>query len=120
MGMFSFITQNSGKSIIIYDFQTKKYPCKTYYMWDNNGNVWIEEMYRGYGMFGGKDYYILLAEMNCEYDDDVSDEEKRCDGIDMEGNKEFLHPNLTDCLSWTWRNKCPSSCMHQGGLIAFE
>jgi len=33
-------------------------------MRDNKGNVWVEEDYEGYGRFGGKDYYELLAEMN--------------------------------------------------------
>lgn len=33
-------------------------------MLDNHGNEYIEMDYEGYGIFGGKDYYVLLAEMN--------------------------------------------------------
>ena len=32
-------------------------------MLDNKGNVWTEDNYEGYGVFGGKDYYELLAEL---------------------------------------------------------
>ncbi|MHA1288850.1 MAG: hypothetical protein ACTSPB_15775, partial [Candidatus Thorarchaeota archaeon] len=34
------------------------------YMLDDKGNVWKESAYEGYGRFGGKDFYELLAEMN--------------------------------------------------------
>lgn len=30
----------------------------------NNGNVWRKDNYDGYGVFGGKDFFVLLAEMN--------------------------------------------------------
>jgi hypothetical protein len=33
-------------------------------MIDNKGNVYKEENYEGYGVFGGKAFYELLAEMN--------------------------------------------------------
>jgi hypothetical protein len=33
-------------------------------MIDDQKNVWIEYYYEGYGEFGGKDFYELLAEMN--------------------------------------------------------
>ena len=33
-------------------------------MCDDKGNKYVEECYEGYGVFGGKDYYELLAEMN--------------------------------------------------------
>jgi len=119
MGLFSWIAQNSDRSIIISYFATRRRPCRTVYMWDNLGRRWVEPAYEGYGIFGGKDYYVLLAEMNREYEEDVDDEVKRVDGINMEGNSETLHPNLTDCPQWTWRNECPSSCPNQGGLIQF-
>ena len=33
-------------------------------MFDDKGNKWQEKGYDGYGEFGGKDYYELLADMN--------------------------------------------------------
>ena len=63
MGQFSWITQDTGEAI------RECYGCNdgnltTAYMHDNKGNVWEEKSYEGYGVFGGKDYYQLLAEMN--------------------------------------------------------
>ena len=83
-------------------------------MWDNKRRRWRQDKYEGYGVFGGKDYFVLLAEMNKEYGLDVSDDKKRSDGIRMEGGEGILHPNLTNCNKWTWTNKCPRSCPEQG------
>ena len=61
MGFFSWKTNNSDRSI------ANRYSDRStfkVYMKDNKGNVWVEEDYDGYGRFGGKDYYELLAEMN--------------------------------------------------------
>jgi hypothetical protein len=33
-------------------------------MHDDKGNKWLEKRYEGYGVFGGKDYYELLDQMN--------------------------------------------------------
>lgn len=37
---------------------------KTVHMLDDKGNKYTEDNYEGYGVFGGKDFYILLGEMN--------------------------------------------------------
>jgi hypothetical protein len=63
MGQFSWITQDTRETI------RERYGCSdtsltTAYMHDNKGNVWEEHNYEGYGVFGGKDYYQLLAEMS--------------------------------------------------------
>jgi len=67
----------------------------------------------GYGKFGGKDYYVLLEEMNNKYDDNV----KRDDGIEISFNshdENTLYPNLIDSLKWKWINKAPKDCPNQG------
>lgn len=57
MGMFSWFTQDTNHRII--NGQRHKV-----IMTDDKGNQYIEDCYEGYGEFGGKDYYELLAEMN--------------------------------------------------------
>jgi len=61
MGFFSWKTCDTDESILnIYsDRETKSVA-----MVDDKGNVYLEDEYEGYGVFGGKDYYHLVAEMN--------------------------------------------------------
>lgn len=59
MGKFSWFTQDTNKQIGSDERNTI-----TVTMFDNKGNSWKEDNYKGYGIFGGKDYYELLAEMN--------------------------------------------------------
>lgn len=55
--MFSWYTQDTNKRIVANQ-------NKSIIMTDMFGNKWVEECYEGYGVFGGKDFYELLAEMN--------------------------------------------------------
>ena len=55
--MFSWFTQDTHRRIV------NGAPYRVI-MTDNNGNQYVEDCYEGYGVFGGKDYYELLAEMN--------------------------------------------------------
>lgn len=57
MGQFSWFTQDTHHRIV----SDEK---KTIYLVDDKGNKWKESLYDGYGVFGGKDFYELLAEMN--------------------------------------------------------
>jgi hypothetical protein len=110
MGMFSWIAQDTNKPIYVTGYQKRGYEQRKYYMWDNKGNSWKEPDYEGYGIFGGKDYYILLAEMNRTYGEDVTEDKKREEGIDIEfsSNKDgIVFPNLTETSVWTWINKQP-------------
>jgi|UniRef100_A0A6C0H1C1 hypothetical protein len=117
MGVFSWIAQDTKQPIYINGYQKPGYEQRTYYMWDNNGNSWKEPSYEGYGIFGGKDYYILLAEMNRVYGDNVSDEIKREDGIHIVfecSHDGILFPNLTESSIWTWTNNEPNHHYNQG------
>lgn len=74
-------------------------------------------------MFGSKDYYILLAEMNKTYGEDVTDDEKRNEGINIEfssNHKGILFPNLTESLIWTWKNKQPAMNYNQGRYSGYD
>jgi hypothetical protein len=61
MGFFSWHTSNTNKSIA--NVHGSKNTI-TVAMVDDKNNVWIERAYDGYGEFGGKDFYELLAQMN--------------------------------------------------------
>jgi hypothetical protein len=113
MGFFSWLTQDTGESIANRYSNRKTF---TVYMTDNKGNRWKEEDYEGYGVFGGKDYYELVAEMNGLPSD-------RDAGIDLAfqnspsgENPDCLFPNLSEApdWKWEWENEAPMSCPDQG------
>ncbi len=112
MGSFSWKAQDTRESIAVEN-------PKSVYMLDNKGNKWKESNYQGYGVFGGKDFYQLVAEMNVEFyphlklTGDV--DEDRNIGIDLSyGNKPYLSPNLYHDGTRKWKNEAPSDCEHQG------
>ena len=61
MGFFSFMTQDTNKSICNKHSNMETFPVT---MTDHNNNRWFEKNYDGYGVFGGKDFFELVAEMN--------------------------------------------------------
>ncbi|MDD3404964.1 MAG: hypothetical protein PHH23_01680 [Paludibacteraceae bacterium] len=97
MGFFSWKTQDTNRSI------ANRHSCMPVFnviMTDNKGNQWEEDNYDGYGVFGGKDYYELLAEMNGLGND-------RSKGIKLafsesianvfeNGNQKILFPSLSE------------------------
>jgi hypothetical protein len=126
MGFFSWITQDTERSIS--NVYTEREPFKVI-MLDNKGNKWVEEGYDGYGVFGGKDFYELLAEMNgvvlphnMVLEGEDYTEYMRSKGIDItfkdnpsgDNTSGVLYPNLVESESWTWRDEGPVSCEYQG------
>jgi hypothetical protein len=114
MGQFSWITQDTNEAI------REMYGCMdvdktTAYMHDNMGNVWHEISYEGYGVFGGKDFFQLLAEMN-NLDGLTGDvDNDRSLGIDLRySGQPYLSPNLTRHRDWTWVNEAPEDDPNQG------
>lgn len=115
MGQFSWITQDEGTSI------RESYGCDdkyliSAYMHDNKGNVYEEKNYEGYGVFGGKDFYQLLAEMNNLAVNGDEDHDRSL-GIDLYFNEEgikFISPNLTRHKSWNWIPDAPKDDPNQG------
>ena len=104
MGFFSFMTNDTDTSI------SNMYSTRetfTVYMMDNKGNVYQENNYEGYGIFGGKDYYELLAEMNGL--------KTRSEGIDLAfSGQKYLCPNLVEDKDWKWQNVLTEDCPNQG------
>ena len=91
-GQFSWFTQDTDEQIGCEDGNRIHVV-----MSDLEGNQWPEDNYEGYGVFGGKDYYELMAEMNGfgKYTDDT--DTLREIGIALEFNNEFQVPgtNIT-------------------------
>ena len=75
-GQFSWMTQDTGQQIGSQD--ENQIPV---YMFDDKGKYYYENDYDGYGVFGGKDYYELLDQMNGGSGD-------RIRGIDLAFGKE--------------------------------
>jgi hypothetical protein len=129
MGFFSWNTQDTDKSIANQYSNRKTFRVQ---MMDNKGNVWTENEYEGYGVFGGKDYYELLAEMNgfvsqkgltYESDGEAYTDEARGFGIDLafKGNGSGVatdgvyYPNLVEQADgWVYQMGGPDSCDFQG------
>jgi hypothetical protein len=118
MGFFSWRTQDTDRSI------ANNWSIRDTFkvdMVDDKGNVWTESNYEGYGVFGGKDYYELLAEMNGITDN--GDGRLRNRGIDLAFSKNnsgarsegVLYPNLVeDARGWTFDPLGPETCDDQG------
>jgi hypothetical protein len=98
-------------------------------MKDNKGNTFIEENYKGDGIIGGKDIYILFAEMN-----NLSVEGANMDKEDEDYNEDdptgklrdlaieiwfandidsYIFPNLLE-KNTEWSNQKPKDCPNQG------
>lgn len=108
MGFFSWKTQDTNRSIANNESNR---PTFTVYMVNpETGEYWREDDYEGYGEFGGKDFYELVAELNGKED--------RGDGIDIAllGNKDYISPILVEDLS-KWKQfvgQKPKECRFQG------
>lgn len=61
MGFFSFLTSDTQRSIP--SFHSIRQPFLVH-MVTEDGRIFSENNYEGYGVFGGKDFYTLSAELN--------------------------------------------------------
>jgi len=123
MGFFSWKTMDTDKSIANQYSNRKTFRVQ---MLDNKGNVWTEDDYEGYGRFGGKDYYELLAEMNGFTSDktgEVYTDEARGFGIDIAfkdngsgvATEGVYYPNLIEKADgWVYEMGGPDTCDYQG------
>ena len=127
MGFFSWKTQDTDKSIANEHSNRNTFRVQ---MIDNKSNVWTEDNYDGYGRFGGKDFYELLAEMNGFVSDkyekgtDAYTDEARGFGISLAFSKDnhsgvgtegVYYPNLVEkAEGWVYEMGGPESCDYQG------
>ena len=134
MGFFSWKTQDTDRSIAN-NYSTRK--TFTVVMIDNKGNKWVEQSYEGYGVFGNKDYYELLAEMNgvverdkVELQGEAYTDYMRGEGIDLAfkngdgsgvGTEGIYYPNLIEMADgWVYEMMGPDSCENQGYFYSNE
>lgn len=116
MGFFSWKTSDTDRSIAN---NYSGHPTFDVYMITPEGQVFTEKDYEGYGEFGGKDYYQLLAELNGVKD--------RAAGADLVFNENptgddtpgVIYPKLVeylekDVVSQYNSPPNPRSCEYQG------
>lgn len=103
-GQFSWYTQDTHQQIG--SMQGNRIPV---YMFDNKGNSWFEKKYDGYGVFGGKDFYDLVATMNGYTEEDGKGDLRQI-GIDIAFNKKKsktsrkpLFPALVTNKNFNWK-----------------
>jgi hypothetical protein len=109
MGVFSWNTSDTKESIPA-TRNLEDRPVFTVYMLAPDGRVWEEDDYEGYGVFGGKDYYELMAEIN-------NVEPNRSNGIELEycGDKGILRPRLVRNSKLKYEDvPDPTQCKFQG------
>ena len=110
MGFFSFKTDDTKESIWN---RYSGHPVKAVYLVNPlTGEYWKESSYDGYGEFGGKDIFVLAAEMNGATG---TDEEKRDFFFeDYYGRfKAWKLPALVTALPWD-RFGAMANCPNQG------
>jgi hypothetical protein len=103
MGMFSWRTSDTKRSICNRFSIKKKF---TVYM-KYKDIIYKEDNYEGYGVFGGKDYFEFVAEINGLSRSNIIDDYYNGDGI-----KNF--PNFVEDKDTEWVNERPIDCEFQG------
>jgi hypothetical protein len=110
MGFFSFKTNDTKKSIA--NVHNHKMPTFKVLMLDDKGNKWSESKYNGYGEFGGKDIFVLIAEMNGH--SDMAFEKLRDKGIEIYYSAgKFKMPMLLE-NDGDWKKDKLERCEFQG------
>ena len=125
MGFFSFHTNDTGEPI--YNAHQNARPCRPVFMLLPDGQMFTELYYNGYGVFGGYDFYAVVAILNrpdLTWEDlrELPDDELqrlREIGIDMAFNSAkydgLMWPNLIhNPCGYTWRNEKPRDHSGQG------
>lgn len=113
MGMFSWFTQDDNHRIVAGE-------KRTIYMTDNKGNTYREDCYEGYGEFGGKDYYELLAEMNGIGSNRGAGIQFAFENSPNGDNPNCSHPSITTAKGWYCGGAAPKCDPNQGFADVWE
>ena len=124
MGFFSWKTCDTDESIAN-NCSTR--PTFTVHMIAPDGRVFTEPDYEGYGEFGGKDFYELLAEINGLESDrqlgiDLVFKNRPCNGDNTPGviYPKFVHELEDDVVAQYNSLPNPESCEAQGFFYGEE
>ena len=117
MGFFSWITQDTNESILNCYCGGEQFPV---FMLDDKGNVWEETSYGGYGIFGGKDYYELVAEMNADLIPDWITKGNPVPHLLGDRNKKRELGIKLDCGISGIRNKVTGQKFYSSGIDFFN
>jgi hypothetical protein len=115
MGFFSWKTSDSDKSISNED--SSRGAGRVYMLTPTHR--YVEDSYEGYGVFGGKDYYELVYELNKDKYVGNDSQESRSKGIDMCFDKnlegKLVLPRFAESEAYEWADLQDSeNCEHQG------
>ena len=116
MSTFSLIAQDTGRSCMIKQSNLHH----TYYLHDNKGNSWCEPAYTGNGIFGGKNFFVLCAQMNIESSLNLTLDQLQSIGMELYMTGiEIKYPNITETDDWSlyYNEKArPWQCPYGGYL----
>ena len=90
------------------------------YMLDNKNNKYLERAYQGYAEFGGKNFFVLLYEMNTNKSVDKENEKQyesaRQKGMSIYNSDDnnIIYPMFTTNKHRKWENVKPVLCEHKG------
>lgn len=112
MGCFSWRTQDTDRSIA--SIYSNRDTFRVYMVNPVTGDIYTEDNYEGYGVFGGKDFYELVAELNGGKDRD--------DGIDISMRNSYASPLLLENYeNWQeYKGQIPEVCIFQGYFYPSE
>jgi hypothetical protein len=130
MGFHSWKTSDTKRSIANRYSGRKTF---TVHMITENGLVYTEENYGGYGVFGGKDIYILIAEMNNLKYKKNDDDSAREAAIDLlyenhitNGERTYKAGTTKDCHFSNWETplkaegrKTPNQLIQEGWINVY-
>jgi hypothetical protein len=114
MGFFSWFTSDTERSIANRWSARKTFPV---HMITEDGQIFTENDYDGYGVFGGKDLYVLAAEMNGYKGE--TDEETRMLFFDKIWVRGIMKGDKKYCYREHFENY-QSPIESEGGLCANE
>jgi hypothetical protein len=119
MGFFSWKTSDTNRSISNQYSSRGTFPVYVLIPQEFGGGYIKEENYEGYGVFGGKDIYTLVANWNCPEKCVGDDDKDRDIGIDIacydEENDKLKYPiKITEKPMKYEDAKSSDSCPDQG------
>ena len=121
MGFFSWKTADTKKSIPSFYSNRETFPVV---MVTKDNQRWIEDSYEGYGIFGGKDIYELVAELNGfsgrEKGIELTFKDNPSGDFDKAHKKGVIVPTLYENLDKKFDGTYPKACEYQGYIYEDE